>query len=59
MKRLNSAELDARINKFLTRKFAEFPDLNENDVQPDRIWHGTRRKLLRRQPSVRHSAWAH
>lgn len=29
MKRLNNTELETRINNFLTRKFAEFPELEE------------------------------
>ena len=58
MKRLNEAELNTRIQKFLTRKFAEFPELNEDDVQPERTWHGARQKLPTRQPAVRRNAWA-
>ena len=33
MRRLNDAELNARIHKFLYRKFSEHPELSEDEDQ--------------------------
>ena len=42
MRRLNEAELNARIHKFLHRKFTEFPDLRQTNERPRRNWQGKR-----------------
>ncbi len=38
MRRLQGAELDIRIHKFLFRKFAAFPELANDDAQASRAW---------------------
>jgi len=50
MKRLNDVELDARIHKFLERKFVEFPNLDAGELPPVRIWEGRRPKNRQYQP---------
>lgn len=45
MKRLSDTELDARIHKFLDRKFSEFPELAETEVGPARAAHGKPAKV--------------
>lgn len=40
MKQLNDTELDQRIHKFLRRKWAEFPELTDDDVRPGQKWPG-------------------
>lgn len=40
MKALSDAELNNKINTFLTKKFAEHPELRQDDgVKAGKLWH--------------------
>lgn len=46
MRRLNEAELDARIHKFLGRKLYEFPELYSENERPHKTWRARKTREL-------------
>ena len=52
MRRLNDAELDARIHKFLSRKFGKFPELNISRESSEASWVYGRPRLRHYQSSM-------
>lgn len=52
MRRLNDVELNARIHKFLYRKFSEHPELNDDEEQTLATSHALKAEVPTQRPGV-------